>query len=834
MGESLGWDLNKSFNPPLSCENYDDNGETDFFESANDEPLNGDTDQSSSRQGTQHTLSIDHEYSSHASSSIKGSNNTTDTATQSVCTSVIEDVPLQDLYVEVKEKVDIFLTRRWITTFDRDCFRIVYISAQNNVSVQRSLEFFQSGECKFFVHCKEQSVDNFVKDIKPPLPLDCDSINYFVDRAVSIVNIVRKLEICSGFDDEKYRVAWATCPFGEIDKNPYRECRYIETFRALNCKRLVSMALCRVYEAGALKRRTEAALLESRDPRTNNRFLTEEQKMIKLLEQQQEIENTRRKVTRLQDKMQDLIKKQSVSIDPSMSDAFSEILNSCNLSPAQSQSVFLQQQVKASQQKNACSMKWHPTMIRLALAIHLTSPAAYELIRDTGMVKLPSSRTLFDYIHASEVKEGIDGVVIEKLAEKVENMTNEVDPNDPSKRLTHKKYHVLMGDEMYISQNLVFDKFKGKLIGFTSLDEIEQEVKKKIECHLDNPEKEIEETQATKIMVYMVKGVSNGVKEVVATYASNKLTATQMKSWTWQVIGALERSGVAVIAFVCDGSATNRSFIKKNKPATIHPSGIIFDTINKCARDRNLSFLSDVPHLLKTVRNCLLNSKWEKLKSRRRMMKNRKRITWDFITKLYEQSQGKTLRKSYKLNAMNVDPDSYARMKRFNDWFDCLNGAHTSLAKKKRNPNLAPYTSVDDERFALLEDFLKYLDEWQEEAENANTSIVSNIDLNATATAEGAGLDISEIEGEDTHEEITHSSRRQLSKQTLEGLRMTTLAFRPLGWAGHGGSNNPNLHQCLKKMRAIHIFGELGIRKRKGNSGEDGGNVKVTTEPLAK
>lgn len=52
--------------------------------------------------------------------------------------------------------------------------------------------------------------------------------------------------------------------------------------------------------------------------------------------------------------------------------------------------------------------------------------------------------------------------------------------------------------------------------------------------------------------------------------------------------------------------------------------------------------------------------------------------------------------------------------------------------------------------------------------------------------------------------------------------------------AGHGGSNNPNLQQCLKKNLAIHLFGELGIKKRKGNSGEDGSTVQVTTEPLAK
>ena len=80
-------------------------------------------------------------------------------------------------------------------------------------------------------------------------------------------------------------------------------------------------------------------------------------------------------------------------------------------------------------------------------------------------------------------------------------------------------------------------------------------------------------------MVYMVKGVSKGLKEVVATFAAGSMSAIQMKKWTWQVIGAPERSGIAVVAFVCDGSSINRAFIKSHKPATPHPSGIVFDTV---------------------------------------------------------------------------------------------------------------------------------------------------------------------------------------------------------------------------------------------------------------
>lgn len=519
-------------------------------------------------------------------------------------------------------------------------------------------------------------------------------------------------------------------------------------------------------------------------------------------------------------------------------------------------------------------------MIRFALAVHLTSPAAYELMRQTGMVKLPSSSTLFEYSHVEDVKEGIDETVLKSVTARLKKMKEK-----------HKKYHVLMGDEMYISQNLVFQKSTGKLIGYTSLNDIDKEVSD-LEKTIDNPDAELDEIVVEKIMVYMIKGVSNGIKEVVATFTTGTLTANQLYIWTWKVIGALERSGIAVVAFVSDGSSVNRSFIKKHKPATIHPSGIIFDTVNKAARDRILYFIADVPHLLKTIRNCLLNSKWDGKPTRRKMMKNGLKVTWDFIVKLYDLKKGKSLRKSYKLNPMNIAPDSYARMKvklaaqplsntvfkdmrsqkwkeaaeteifiqKVNEWFDCLNGAHSSQGTRLNNPNLHPYTSEDDPRFETLDNFLQYLDEWEDEAKNRNQSFNTTTGADDTIAAD---LNESEIEdGVFNPQEDTPASKRPLSKQTVDGIRMTTLAFKPLVKfllsegvsfinarvfcqdpleqhfskirAGQGGSNNPNVGQFLNRNRTLQTIGQLGMKKRKGNSGEDGSQVEVTTEPLPK
>ncbi|KAK3919925.1 Transposable element P transposase [Frankliniella fusca] len=93
-----------------------------------------------------------------------------------------------------------------------------------------------------------------------------------------------------------------------------------------------------------------------------------------------------------------------------------------------------------------------------------------------------------------------------------------------------------------------------------------------------------------------------------------------------------------VIAFVCDGASTNRAFIKLHTPAKVTSSRVVFDTVNKHVPDRLLYFFSDVPHLLKTLRNAFFNSRKtprNKKKNPQLLRKNGEYIVWDTIIKLY-------------------------------------------------------------------------------------------------------------------------------------------------------------------------------------------------------
>jgi len=115
----------------------------------------------------------------------------------------------------------------------------------------------------------------------------------------------------------------------------------------------------------------------------------------------------------------------------------------------------------------------------------------------------------------------------------------------------------------------------------------------------------------------MIKGCTSDVKYLIAAYPCNQLTSDMLYSKTWNLISRLERASIKVLAFVGDGAACNRAFIDMHKPITRTESGIIFDTVNFCAEDRRpLYFMSDVAHLLKTVRNCFYNSGEEPKKTR--------------------------------------------------------------------------------------------------------------------------------------------------------------------------------------------------------------------------
>lgn len=89
------------------------------------------------------------------------------------------------------------------------------------------------------------------------------------------------------------------------------------------------------------------------------------------------------------------------------------------------------------------------------------SGRAYDTLRDSGCVTLPSQRTLRDYTYYVRSSTGFSDEIDKQLLDAA--------MREKAKELN--RYVVLVLDEMYLKEDLVYDKHSGALIGFVNIGE---------------------------------------------------------------------------------------------------------------------------------------------------------------------------------------------------------------------------------------------------------------------------------------------------------------------------------------------------------------------------
>lgn len=91
----------------------------------------------------------------------------------------------------------------------------------------------------------------------------------------------------------------------------------------------------------------------------------------------------------------------------------------------------------------------------------------------------------------------------------------------------------------------------------------------------------------------------------VAQYPVSSLSGEKIYPIVWDVIEALEMNDLKVMSISCDGLSANRKFFRLGRGEDV---SLPFKTANPFDKTRNLYYCCDVPHLLKTTRNCFSNS----------------------------------------------------------------------------------------------------------------------------------------------------------------------------------------------------------------------------------
>ena len=381
---------------------------------------------------------------------------------------------------------------------------------------------------------------------------------------------------------------------------------------------------------------------------------------------------------------------------------------------------------------NPKAIRYHPMIIRFCLSLAAKSASAYDELRNSGVLLLPSRRTLRDYRNVIKPTVGFNPAVIKELCKLTQSLNGV------------QRYITLAFDEMKVQSKLVFDKHSNELIGFLDLGTTE----------INQASFQKADELATHVLVFYVRGLATDLKYSFSYFATSCVTSFQIMPLFWRAVCLLEVScKLKVIAAVSDGASANRKFFRMHRNLDGEAGkSITYRTINLYAPNRFIWFFADVPHLVKTVRNCMYHSGFGKT---RLMWNNGKYIIWKHLVQIVKNDMENGLKVCPKLTPEHIELTAYSVMnvrlaaqalsettanilKEYysNDthataelcgymdkFFDALNVRSPREGTIKRKEFLLPYTRVDDPRFAWLEnDFLKYLQDWKRSIEDREGS----------------------------------------------------------------------------------------------------------------
>lgn len=271
----------------------------------------------------------------------------------------------------------------------------------------------------------------------------------------------------------------------------------------------------------------------------------------------------------------------------------------------------------------------------LSLSLYKQSAKSYRTL--AKLFTLPSRKTLTNLLSKIPVNPGIDQTLMKVLKNSVIKLTEK------------QKLCAILFDEISLDPNLTYDHNSGMITGFE-----------------DNG---IGRTRkfADHSLVFMIRGVVKKYKQPISySFCKGTTSSHDLSNQLKNVIRAVHETGLRVVASVCDQGATNKAAINIIKNDTrsealrrhIEYKEEFYNV--KCGEDiLNIVHLYDPPHLLKGVRNNLLNKNVIFTMDGKQM-----EARWSDIIDLYElDCQIEDVRMLPRLTAEHVIPHKIKKMK---------------------------------------------------------------------------------------------------------------------------------------------------------------------------
>lgn len=189
---------------------------------------------------------------------------------------------------------------------------------------------------------------------------------------------------------------------------------------------------------------------------------------------------------------------------------------------------------------------------------------------------------------------------------------------------------VILIDEMKLTQGVYFDASTLQVLGFKDMGEscnelLGEDFQETVEAAYENlphdpktsskrkRREKLQEKNKNKrdknlgdhaLVISFQPFRGKWVQAIACFLTRSNATDEELTRLVLEAVILLERSGLLVDAVVTDGAQWNRSMwtkfgVTKETPSAEHP----------CDPDRKLWFISDFPHLLKCMRNCLCTKK---------------------------------------------------------------------------------------------------------------------------------------------------------------------------------------------------------------------------------
>lgn len=277
---------------------------------------------------------------------------------------------------------------------------------------------------------------------------------------------------------------------------------------------------------------------------TNFRYLTSPQKIERLHYLKQQNIAAKYQIDKLKAKLANVTVSQGISLDANTTTDLHQIMmdeekSAMHTFPEGSfQQIFWQQQMRAASKsgKEKKGMRWHPLIIKWCLYLRHQSSKCYETLRDSGCIHLPSQRTLRDYSNCVKAGAGFSTSVDMQLMQAAKIG---VCPE-------WHKYVILLVDEMYIREGLVYNKYTGRMTGFVELGDVNNhllafEQSLKLE---ENGERG--HVLAKSMVVMMVRGLFTPLKFAYAQFPCARMTGDMLFQPFWKAVYRLERMGLKV------------------------------------------------------------------------------------------------------------------------------------------------------------------------------------------------------------------------------------------------------------------------------------------------